>query len=139
MTEHLGEGPGIHLAELAIGEAPAQQIANSFFAVCSTVARFDHDDDLIVARRIRQAVNDVITRRNDIAHGDWWIWAAYGADSISSSLVRLKTSRGILKKLEEFGTVQDASQRVSDRAKSGAPRSVEHPSAADLEAESDVS
>jgi hypothetical protein len=60
------------LIELAFGEAPAQGIANSFFAFCRATARpaFDTEEEAI-ERNLRKRVLDEIPRRNDIAHGDW--------------------------------------------------------------------
>jgi hypothetical protein len=55
---------------LVLGAAPAEQITQSFFAVCEYVGELD-EDERKVAGKLRVEVLDEIKRRNDFAHGDW--------------------------------------------------------------------
>jgi hypothetical protein len=57
-------------AQLAMGAAPAEQITNTFFAICERLAEFD-DEERQVATRLKNEVTDAIAVRNDFAHGDW--------------------------------------------------------------------
>lgn len=59
------------LLALTLGEAPAKQISDAFFAVCSAAGGCDKDE-LKILRKIQARLNDEITRRNDFAHGDWF-------------------------------------------------------------------
>lgn len=79
------------LIELAFGEAPAQGIANSFFAFCRTTTRpaFDSEEEAI-ERNLRKRVLDEIPRRNDIAHGDWLM---IRAGSRSEPLIKPELAR----------------------------------------------
>jgi hypothetical protein len=79
------------LIELAFGEAPAQGIANSFFAFCRATTRppFDSEEEAI-ERNLRKRVLDEIPRRNDIAHGDWLM---IRAGSRSEPLIKPELAR----------------------------------------------
>lgn len=67
------------LGDYLLGEVTAQPIANSFFGIMMTETGLDEDEQK-VARRLRDQVNDTITLRNAVAHGDWWIgWGFAGA------------------------------------------------------------
>lgn len=83
----------LELIDLAFGEAPAQGIANSFFAFCRATVRpvFDNDEEAI-ERNLRKRVLDEIPRRNDIAHGDWLMIRAGSRSSpfIEPALARIK-------------------------------------------------
>ncbi len=57
---------------LALGELFAGQIADSFFAICQHVGDLD-EAETKVAICLKNDVRDEIKRRNDFAHGDWWI------------------------------------------------------------------
>lgn len=90
-------GDGIHLAELAIGEAGANQMTDSFFAMCASMtdptSNLDADEKA-VARQLRKEVLDEIQLRNDIAHGDWWVWGDMDTTAaFPTSLIRLKPGR----------------------------------------------
>ncbi len=75
------------LAELAFG-VMAQQIADSFFAMCR------YDGTLSPAEKgvcdlLCDRVNEQIEWRNKFAHGDWWISPRYG-DPGKPELIRTK-------------------------------------------------
>jgi hypothetical protein len=73
IENRLTGGPnGYHLVRLAIGEATASPLADSFFGMCSELARLEDDEDRKIAKTLKTNVSDEIKRRNDIAHGDWW-------------------------------------------------------------------
>lgn len=75
-------------AKLAMGAAYAEQITNSFFALCERHAEFD-DEERGVATRLKKEVKDAIADRNDFAHGDWRVrWPDQGP-----SLMRTKPGR----------------------------------------------
>ena len=80
---------------LALGEATASQIANAFFAICEYVMISPDADELAIGRRLQKEVNDEIRRRNDVAHGDWWV--GFGGDQSGKGddprLLRVKPSR----------------------------------------------
>lgn len=57
---------------LVLGEAPARQIADSFFGVCAYLADFD-EAEAKVATRLKNMVVKEIQQRNNFAHGDWWV------------------------------------------------------------------
>jgi hypothetical protein len=91
----MGGRNSYHLVQLAIGEATAAPLANSFFGMCSDQAMLDHEDDRKIARILKTNVFDEINRRNDIAHGDWWPGVVEGSPVLSNpTLVRLKPGRG---------------------------------------------
>jgi hypothetical protein len=78
-------GDKVELAELAFG-AMAQQVADSFFAMC----RYDgnlSEAEKGVCELLCRAVNDEIEWRNKFAHGVWWISARYG-DPANPELIR---------------------------------------------------
>ena len=60
-------------AQLALGEATAAQISNSFFGICRALGDLDDEDEVPVAAALQKAVRNHIEDRNDYAHGDWWI------------------------------------------------------------------
>lgn len=82
------------LAHLVLGEAPAKQISDAFFAVCLSVGELDESERTIVGK-IRDRVDKEIARRNDFAHGDWFM--ALGPRDIENPaslvLTRTKPSR----------------------------------------------
>ena len=80
-------GDKVELAELAFATAPAQQIADSFFAMC----RYDGDlseSEKGVCELLCRAVQEQIEWRNKFAHGDWWISPYYG-DPAKPELIRV--------------------------------------------------
>ncbi|MDQ2631495.1 MAG: hypothetical protein M3Y75_11090 [Actinomycetota bacterium] len=74
------EGRDPMIARLALGEAYAAQITNSFFAICEREADLDEEEKQ-VGICLKNEVHAVIKERNDIAHGDWSIdwWDASAA------------------------------------------------------------
>lgn len=72
ILERLNADPGI-IADLALGEATANQIASVFFGMCRHLTDLDNDEQKVAARLQTRVVTDEIERRNDIAHGDLWI------------------------------------------------------------------
>lgn len=82
------------LLALMLGEVPARQISDAFFAVCAAAGGCD-EYELRLLRRIQNRLNDEITRRNDFAHGDWF--DALGPNDRDNpatfALIRIKPSR----------------------------------------------
>lgn len=78
----------------SLASLTAQPLADAFFGVCRAVSDFDAGEHKIEAR-LRKQVRDEITRRNDIAHGDWLIasWARPDADPPIPTLVRIRPSK----------------------------------------------
>lgn len=92
------------LAELVLGDAMASQIADAFFGLCAYVGHFDEPEERI-ATNLRNTVKRAIEKRNDIAHGDWWIGlASYDADAIDlPTLIRIRPVRSHgVEKVEEL-------------------------------------
>jgi hypothetical protein len=82
----------VELAELAFATAMAQQVADSFFAMC----RYDgelSEAEKGVCELLCRSVNEEIEWRNRFAHGDWWISGPYG----DPELIRMtpKKSKGM--------------------------------------------
>jgi hypothetical protein len=84
----------IELADLVLGEASAQAIANVLFGMCRVAADLD-DGERKIASVLSEAVNRTIEQRNDIAHGDWMVGAltAGGESVIAPRLVRIRPAR----------------------------------------------
>jgi hypothetical protein len=105
LAERLSEGRTVPPAvpELALGEATAQQIAVAFFSICRFIGQFDKSEQKIEAK-LRNEVNAIIEKRNDVAHGDWWIgFAPYDADRINlPTLVRIRPLRADFEKVVEL-------------------------------------
>jgi len=82
------------LAYLTLGEAPAKQISDAFFAVCAAAGGCD-TNELRILRKIQTRLNDEITRRNDFAHGDWFEALGPSDDDNPATFVltRMKPSR----------------------------------------------
>lgn len=79
---------------LALGSLTAQQIADPFFAICRSLADLDTGEQAI-EKCLRNQVDQEIRRRNQIAHGDWFVPqdAEIGQASRSPVLVRVKASK----------------------------------------------
>ena len=94
IADRIAEGESRGLAQLVLGEAPAKQISDAFFSVCVSVGDLDERERRIVGK-IRNRVDEEITRRNDFAHGDWFM--ALGPRDIENPaslvLTRTKPSR----------------------------------------------
>jgi hypothetical protein len=94
MSIRLSPTGDLRLAELALGEATAGPITSSFFAMCLLTADLD-DDEKSIAGKLQEAVTDEIKRRNDFAHGDWWIgWGPGTGEMSAPKLGRVKPGRG---------------------------------------------
>lgn len=87
---NLAEG----LVEVSLSSLTAQPLADAFFGVCRAVSGLD-DDEHKIETRLRKQVSEEITRRNDIAHGDWLIasWTRPDAIPPTPTLVRTKASK----------------------------------------------
>jgi hypothetical protein len=94
IVERLNPDPPI-LADLALGEATANQIASVFFGMCRQLADLDKDEVKIAARLQARMVHGEIERRNDIAHGDWWIDTRISADAPAGKVrnIRIRPAR----------------------------------------------
>jgi hypothetical protein len=94
IADRIAEADSRWPAQLVVGEAPAKQISDAFFAVCMSVGELDESERMIVGK-IRDRVDKEITRRNDFAHGDWFM--ALGPPDIENPaslvLTRTKASR----------------------------------------------
>ena len=85
----------VELAELAFATATAQQVADSFFAMC----RYDGDlseSEKGVCGLLCRAVEEQVEWRNKFAHGDWWVSADF-SDPANPELIRMtpKKSKGM--------------------------------------------
>jgi hypothetical protein len=78
------------LAAIVFGEATAKQVSDAFFAMCLAVGECDDEGTKIVGK-LQAKINQEITRRNDFAHGDWWM--GFGGLNASMVLARYKPSR----------------------------------------------
>lgn len=94
MEDRLGQSDDPMLAKLALGEMTADPLANAFFGMCLHAVDLD-DQEEKVAVRLRKEVRDEIGRRNDFAHGDWWIGFGVKEDGAGGdpALMRTKPSR----------------------------------------------
>ena len=72
MEERLREPDHPEVAQLIFGAATAKQISDAFFAMCRLIGDFD-EAETNVANQLQKAADEEITRRNNIAHGDWII------------------------------------------------------------------
>jgi hypothetical protein len=59
--------------QLALGGSSARQISDAFFAICEYVMISPEADEIRIGRRLQRDVNEEIKKRNDVAHGDWWV------------------------------------------------------------------
>ena len=81
MEQRLSECDDPILAKLVLGEATADQIVNSFFAMCAQAADLD-EEEAEVSTRLKKEVKDETKRRNDFAHGDWGLGFGVPGDPI---------------------------------------------------------
>ena len=84
LTEEVAtpDDPGNQLARLALGSLDARNVTDAFFLACHTIGGLT-DEDQKIAERLRNGhVYKALTRRNEIAHGDWLIyeWTEAKAD-----------------------------------------------------------
>jgi hypothetical protein len=70
------------LTDLLLGEATAQQLANSYFGICRSIGDYNEAEEQIAAC-MRREVNEQIEERNIMAHGDWWVgWGPGDAEKL---------------------------------------------------------
>jgi hypothetical protein len=73
VIETLDSDPPL-VAELTLGEANPNQIASVFFGACRVIANgHEGASKKIETRLMDRVVRDTIERRNDLAHGDWFV------------------------------------------------------------------
>ena len=87
------------LAAIVFGEATAKHVSDAFFAMCLAVGECDDEEAKIVGK-LRAKVDEEITRRNDFAHGDWWL--GFGGLNTSMVLSRYKPSRRLSGSLDWY-------------------------------------
>lgn len=73
--------PRAALARLALGGLEAMRVADAFFATCRTIGALDDDDRRIEKVLRERHVYKALTRRNEIAHGEWLIYEYSDAPS----------------------------------------------------------
>lgn len=67
-------GPPATRAEIALGGLTAEPISSAFFAICRDEKGKSWDDEeRRIADKLEESVIKEIQRRNDYAHGDWFI------------------------------------------------------------------
>lgn len=98
ITERLNPDPTI-LGDLVLGEAMPAQIASAFFGTCRELADLDQSEQK-VASRLRARVLAEIERRNDIAHGDWFIDAGRSLDAVYLIRIRPMRKEGATKTID---------------------------------------
>jgi len=91
IEKYLAKDGNLMVPALALGAVPAEQITQSFFAVCEYLAELDEDEKK-VARKLRVEVLEEIKRRNDFAHGDWLLGTVF-EDFPEPVLSRVKPGR----------------------------------------------
>lgn len=92
MEERLRDAEYPEVAQLIFAAAGAQQIADAFFAICRTVGNLDAAE-INVANQLQNEVGTEITRRNNIAHGDWIIGKGNEPSTAATALVRVHANR----------------------------------------------
>ena len=95
----------INLGELAFGQVTAGLIANSFFGMCRYLGKLD-DAEKNVANQLHNEVNEAITERNKIVHGDWFTTPEWTppAEPDAAQLVRYYPSdrAGLFERIEPY-------------------------------------
>jgi hypothetical protein len=123
MVMHLHH-PSNHplVAWIPFGGATARDITDQFFAMASLVSKHD-ENEAATAAKLKSDVLDEIKRRNDVAHGEWFIgyWSTTGgvegAQAAPPDAMRIKPERkaGILDNIEEdLDERSDAVERLRD-------------------------
>jgi hypothetical protein len=92
MEERLREPDQPEVAQLIFGAATAKQISDAFFAMCRLIGDFD-EAETNVANQLQKAAEEEITRRNNIAHGDWIIGKGNDPATAQTALVRVHPNR----------------------------------------------
>lgn len=88
-----GSNPAYTQALIALGEGTADPIRRAFFAICTNDSDLDVEE-MRIASKLEEAVGQEIKRRNDYAHGDWFIgWGPQDGPMDDPSLWRIKPSR----------------------------------------------
>jgi hypothetical protein len=60
--------------QLALGDLTAAGVAHVFFGMCKLLGNLEDKKDEDVYNHLFDAVvNKAIPKRNDVAHGDWWV------------------------------------------------------------------
>lgn len=80
------------VVQLVFGAATAQQIADAFFAMCRLVGDLDAAENN-VATQLQNAIGKEITRRNNIAHGEWVLGQGLEPGIAQAYLVRVHPNR----------------------------------------------
>lgn len=82
------------LAELMLGEMSAGLVANGFFGMCHYVGDFEKPEkDVAIA--LHKAVGTTTRKRNDVAHGDWFIGSTIGGEGVQPPfLLRIRPELG---------------------------------------------
>jgi hypothetical protein len=82
------------IGRLVLGEANPSHTADAFFGVCRAVGELDTEEERIAAS-LRSAVRKTIEKRNDVAHGDWWVGLVADDEERlePASLVRFRPAR----------------------------------------------
>lgn len=106
---------------LLMGEATAKPLSNAFFAMLrGDESAPPEGEDLRMLGRIENEVGEVITLRNDVMHGDWFVgYAEEGANRPGpATLMRTKPGRrtGAALEVRELTTddIEDLTERVSN-------------------------
>jgi len=104
-------------AELALGQATAIQIADSFFGTCRYRGELDRAE-VNIANQLQTEVGEKVTERNKIMHGDWAVGGApWGARKVleRARLIRTYPNRrdGDFTEVESY-EISDL-DKISDR------------------------
>jgi hypothetical protein len=83
--------PARSLADLSLRGLEAMRVVDAFFAPCRLVGGLN-DEDLAIEKILRERhVYATITRRNEIAHGDWLIYEWTEANAAAGDVPSLAT------------------------------------------------
>jgi hypothetical protein len=77
LTERVAslDNPAHSLADLSLRGLEAMRVADAFFAMCRVVGALEDQDVTIEGILRKRHVYRTISRRNEIAHGDWLIYS----------------------------------------------------------------
>jgi hypothetical protein len=87
--------PGLPVRALQVAVAQdtsASDLANMFFGVCTTVVDLT-DEEKQVRNKLRKRVDELVGRRNDIAHGVWAIGVSEGDQTAWDRTVLMRDKR----------------------------------------------
>jgi hypothetical protein len=106
------------IPRLAMGEAFAAQITNAYFAICARLGDFD-EEEKGVGTRLKNEVLDVISDRNDFAHGDWDLGPIPGVQEPSFRRVKPGRKAGAwtltVKSVDEIDAMTDEIIELDNR------------------------